>query len=171
MSVRTNDLSPSVCLPIRKHGASLEPWHHWDYFIIVSHLTWRSFPSLYPLKLNSGVILTACFLANQNTLGKQLFGLYTLQYCSDQACPCQMRRLHISVCTFTCTLQKPPHSYCTYQSGGSFMFLLNQTGRQTSHFRRHHSCPELQSWVSGRRSVKCGENRGSCGKHVSTGQL
>lgn len=43
--------------------------------------------------------------------------------------------------------------------------------RQTAHFRVPHGCPELQNRVPGSRSVECGENRNSGGKHVSTGQL
>lgn len=43
--------------------------------------------------------------------------------------------------------------------------------RQTAHFRVPHRCPELQNRVPGSRSVECGENRNSGGKHVSTGQL
>lgn len=100
MSVRTNDLSPSVCSPTRKHDA---PWHHgmvthhWDYFIIVSHLTCRSFTSLYPLKLNSGVVSNACSPTNQNTLTKQPCGPYK-QCCTDQASPYQMPTDLTSVC-------------------------------------------------------------------------
>lgn len=180
MSVRTNDMSPSVCSPIRKHDT---PWHHgmvthhWDYFIIVSHLTCRSFPSLYPLKLNSGVVSNACSPTNQNTLTKQPCGPY-IQCCTDQASPYQMPMDFTSVCAplpaHRKTHYKAPLKIPRYIPEWWVPYVPAETdkaGRQTSHLRLHHSCPELQSWAPGSRSVKCGENRNSRGKHVSTGQL
>lgn len=162
--------------------------HHWDHFIIVSHLTCWSLLFPHHLKLHSEVAPTARSPANQNTLTKQpcspkhTYSTATIRLLHGKYLTCSLNNaLLFSHCRLPALnslrtplpphRKKAPESFQgTYQGGGSFMFLLNQTRRQTAHFRPHHSCPELQSRAPGSREVKCGENRSSCGKHVSTGQ-
>lgn len=113
--------------PLWRHGIVT---HHWDHFIIVSHLTCCRLPSLHPLKLHSEVVPTACSPANQNTLTKQpcspqLFPY--IQHHLNQAAPCQIPPAqsqpqpcviltlqiaspHLAVHTLTFTPQKPPES-------------------------------------------------------------
>lgn len=154
---------------------------------MMSHLTFWSLLSHHPLKLHSEVVPTACCPANQNspaalnsfhTYGTTTIRLLTAKYLQvSSAAPCRSRITaspHLAAHTLTYTPQKPSESSFKVSKvhtrvAGSFMFPLNQTGRQTAHFRPHHSCPELQSRAPGSRSMKCGENRSSCGKHVSTG--
>lgn len=59
----------------------------------------------------------------------------------------------------------------TYQSGRSFVALLDQTDRQPDRQTATLQASPLRPWAPGRRSAKCGENRSSRGKRVSTGQL
>lgn len=170
--------------------------HHWDRFIIVSHLTCWGLQSPHHLKVNAESC-SHCGLPLQTKTRRQPRGSRSSS-CMRIAVPhakclskvstaahmlfsyCRLTALTSERAALTYTLHKkkknPPEtsfkvSSGTYQSGGPFMFLLNQTGRQTAHFRLHHACPGLQSWAPGRRSAKCGENRSSRGKHVSTGQL
>ena len=113
---------------------------------------WRNFPETLDCFHTNGCTTIRPLYANTSPVHPQLTGRTLVP---------SRRRNH----------QSAPLSFeGTYHSGGPFMFLLNQTGTQTAHFRPHHSCPELLSRAPGNRSVKCGENRSSCGRHVSTGQ-